>query len=80
MKRIQRTFYGTAFWIAPREGGALAQCAFCESGRFFEDRKRKRYSAVVRAAASLRVHAKRMHADKFLKISTAAEILADQVK
>jgi hypothetical protein len=35
---------------------------------------------VARAAASLRVHAKRMHADKFLKISTAAEILADQVK
>jgi hypothetical protein len=74
MKRIRRAFYGTAFYIAPRAGGALAQCAFCEWGRFFPDRKRKRYSSVSRAAAAVRGHAKRMHADKFLKISTAAEI------
>jgi hypothetical protein len=77
MKRIHRAVYGTAFYIAPRAGGALAQCAFCEWGRFFPDRKRKRYSSVARAAAAVRGHAKRMHAEKFLKFSTAAEILGE---
>ncbi len=73
-KRIQRNFYGVVARIPPHEPGALAQCAFCEWGRFFRDNKRKRYSALARAASSLRDHARRTHPDKFVKFSTAEQI------
>jgi hypothetical protein len=53
--------------VTPRKGGAFAQCRFCEWGEFFEDKKRMRYSAMARAAASLRQHARREHADKVPK-------------
>jgi len=65
MRRIQREHYG-----------ALAQCKFCEWARFVPDRKRSRYSALARAAASLRAHARLRHADKFPKFSTAEQIFA----
>ena len=79
-KRIKREFYGVVRRIPPYEPGALAQCAFCQWGRFFADRKRMRYSAVARASASLRAHAKKAHGDKFLAISTAEEILGGERK
>lgn len=68
MKRVRREFYGITRRIPPRTGGALAQCFFCEWGRFFADHKRKRYSAVARAASSLRAHARREHPDSFPEI------------
>jgi len=74
MRRVKREFYGVVARIPPQQPGALAQCAFCEWGRFFPDRKRKRYSALARAAASLRAHARRLHADKFLQFSSAEQI------
>jgi hypothetical protein len=51
MKRIARYFYGVASVIPPQTPGAIAQCAFCEWGRFFRANKRKRYSALARACA-----------------------------
>ena len=69
MRRTHKEFFGRVNRIAPRAGGALAQCAFCEWGRYFPDRKRKRYSALSRAAASLRAHAKREHSDRFLNVT-----------
>lgn len=78
MKRIRRFFYGVAAVIPPQTPGALAQCAFCEWGRFFRAHKRKRYSALARAAASLRIHARRVHPDKFPKFSTAEEIFGEE--
>lgn len=71
---VVREFYGFVARIPPHpphRSGALAQCAFCEWGRFFADRKRMRYSSVARASASLRVHAKKVHGEKFPCISTA---------
>jgi hypothetical protein len=53
---------------------------FCQWGRFFADRKRMRYSAVARASASLRLHAKKAHGDKFLTVSTAEEIFGEERK
>ncbi len=76
-KRVHREFFGVVCRIPPHVPGALAQCAFCEWGRFFPDRKRMRYSAVARASASLRAHAKRAHAAKFPQFSTAQQILGD---
>ena len=58
MKRIQREHYGIVCRIPPNKPGALAQCKFCEWARFVPDRKRSRYSALARAAASLRAHAR----------------------
>jgi hypothetical protein len=74
VKRVKREFYGVVARIPPQKPGALAQCAFCEWGRFFPDRKRKRYSALARAAASLRAHARKVHRDKFVRFSTAEEM------
>lgn len=74
MKRVKRESYGIVTRVPPQEPGAIAQCAFCEWGRFFPDRKRKTYSALSRAAASLRAHAKNVHKDKLLHFSTAEEI------
>lgn len=74
MKRVHREHFGTAYWIGPRVGGAIAQCAFCPWGRFFPDRKRKRYSALARSASSLRAHVRKTHPDKLTKFSTAEEI------
>jgi len=75
MRRVKRESFGIVRRIPPHRGGALAQCTFCEWGRFFEDSKRKRYSAVARGAASLRAHARLVHPDKLLKITTAEEFL-----
>jgi len=74
MKRVHRESFGTAYWIAPRVGGAITQCAFCPWGRFFSDAKRKRYSALARAASSLRAHVRNNHADRLTRFSTAEEI------
>lgn len=73
MRRIVREGCGTVVRIPPVESGALAQCAFCQWGRFFPDRKRKHWNAVDRAAAALRGHAKRSHADRFVHVTTAEE-------
>jgi integrase/recombinase XerD len=70
VKRIKREFYGVVAQLPPHRSGALAQCGFCEWCRFFPDRKRLRYSAVARASASLHLHAKKVHADKFPSIAT----------
>lgn len=79
MKRVQRETYGITRWIPPQPGGALTQCLFCTWGRFVEDRKRKR-SAVSRAAAKLRAHVKSEHPDKFPHFATAQEIFTDGAK
>ena len=79
MKRIARYFYGVASVIPPQTPGAIAQCAFCEWGRFFRANKRKRYSALARACASLRDHARRAHPDKFPQISTPEQIFGREV-
>lgn len=75
-RRIMRESHGTVVKVAPIETGALAQCALCPWGRFFPDRKRMRYNAMDRAAASLRIHNKRAHPETRLHISTAEEIAA----
>jgi hypothetical protein len=75
-RRIIRESNGTVVRIAPVETGALAQCSLCQWGRFFPDRKRKRFSAMARAAASMRIHNKRAHPETRLHISTAEEIAA----
>lgn len=80
MKRIRREFYGLVARIPPHVPGALAQCAFCEWGRFFPDRKRKHWGAVDRAAAALRGHARVYHADKFLRVSSGADIAASMAR
>jgi hypothetical protein len=67
-RRVIRNQYGTVLRIAPRETGALAQCRFCQWGRFFRDNSRLRYSAMARAAASLREHIKLEHTDKLPKL------------
>jgi hypothetical protein len=73
-RRVYRFFYGIAAQIPPHKSGALAQCAFCQWGKFFPDNKRAKYSAAARAAASLRAHARKSHPDRFLKFSTAEQI------
>ena len=78
MRRVRREFYGVVARIPPHEPGALAQCAFCEWGKFFADKKRTRYSALARAASSLRSHARRSHPDKFPKFSTAEQIFGSK--
>lgn len=78
MKRVKRAFYGVSRVIPPQKGGALAQCAFCEWGVFLFAKARHNYQPLHRAFARLRAHAKKHHADKFLKISTAAEILGGE--
>lgn len=75
-RRTIRESQGTAVKIAPIKTGALAQCPLCEWGRFFPDRKRLHFSAMARAAASLRVHNKRAHPETVLHFSTAEEIAA----
>ena len=67
-RRVVRSYYGTVLRIAPRETGALAQCRFCVWGNFIKDNRRKRYSAMARAAASLREHTKLEHSDKLPKL------------
>lgn len=67
-RRVVRSYYGTVLRIAPRETGALAQCRFCVWGNFIRDNARKRYSAMARAAASLREHTKQEHPDKLPKL------------
>ena len=67
-KRTHRRFFGRVDRIAPREGGAMTTCAFCDYCRFYPDRKRKK-PAVSRALAALRKHARREHKDLFLKIA-----------
>jgi hypothetical protein len=75
-RRVCRFFYGIAARIPPHQSGAMAQCAFCEWGKFFPDQKRRRYSAVARAASSLRAHARKNHPERFPHFSTAAEIFS----
>ncbi len=60
-RRVVRSHYGTVLRISPRETGALAQCRFCVWGHFIRDNTRLRYSAMARAAASLREHVTRTH-------------------
>jgi hypothetical protein len=67
-RRIVRSHYGTVGRIGPRQTGALAQCRFCQWGKFVADNKRKRYSAMARAAASLREHTRRSHPEKLPKL------------
>jgi hypothetical protein len=67
-RRVIRSPYGVVCRIAPRETGALAQCRFCQWGKFFRDNDRLRYSAMARAAASLREHTKIEHTDKLPKL------------
>jgi len=74
VKRIKREFYGIVSRIPPHVPGALTQCAFCEWGRFFADRKRKKWNSMDRAAAALRGHARRVHPEKFLRFSTSEEM------
>lgn len=62
--RVRRSFSGSIVRIAPRQGGALAQCAFCTWGEFYADRKRMRYSAMARAGIALREHCKLRHPEK----------------
>lgn len=76
-KRVIRESWGTVIRIAPIEVGALAQCSLCPWGRFFPDRKRMRFSAMARAAASLRAHNKTAHPNTRLHITTSAELLAE---
>jgi hypothetical protein len=80
MKRIRREFYGLVARIPPHVPGALATCAFCEWGRFYRDNKRKHWNAVDRAGAALRGHARKCHADKFPKFSTAEDIFGRGAK
>jgi hypothetical protein len=54
--RVYRDGYGVVCRISPRETGALAQCRYCVWGNFVKDSARKKYSAMARAAASLRAH------------------------
>lgn len=68
MKRVRREICGIVRRIPPTEAGALAQCIFCEWGRFFPDRKRKRWNSVDRAAAALRGHERKSHQDKLPQI------------
>jgi hypothetical protein len=63
-RRVVRDYYGVVNRIGPRDTGALASCRFCEWGHFAKDNKRKKWSAMARAAASLRAHTKKAHADK----------------
>lgn len=67
-RRVVRSAYGIVARISPRETGALAQCRFCVWGRFIRDNSRLRYSAMARAAASLREHTKQDHPDKLPKL------------
>jgi hypothetical protein len=67
-RRIYRARAGTVTRVTPRKGGAFAQCAWCQWGEFIEDNSRKRYSPMARAAAALREHARREHADKVPKL------------
>lgn len=67
-RRVIRSHDGTCSRIGPRQTGALASCRWCEWGKFVADHKRKRYSAMARAAASLRAHTKKHHADKLPKL------------
>jgi hypothetical protein len=67
-RRVVRGHYGVVSRIGPRETGALACCRFCEWGHFAKDNKRKKWSAMARAAASLRAHTKKNHADKLPKL------------
>jgi hypothetical protein len=67
-RRVFRSPYGTVARISPRETGALAQCRFCVWGNFIRDNAPKRYSAMARAAASLREHTKLEHSDKLPKL------------
>jgi hypothetical protein len=73
-RRVARFFYGIAARIPPHQSGALAQCAFCEWGKFFAEKKRGRYSAVARASSSLRAHARKDHPERFPAFSTAEQI------
>jgi hypothetical protein len=60
-RKLFRASFGEVMRVAPRKGGALAHCAECSWGQFFEDRKRLKYSAMARAAAALREHVRRQH-------------------
>jgi hypothetical protein len=74
MKRIRRAAFGVATVIPPSKPGALAQCALCPWGEFVPHRARSKWSALDRAFARLRAHAKKQHPDTFPKFSTAQEI------
>ena len=63
-RRVVRSPYGVVARISPRQTGALAQCRFCEWGKFIADNKRKRYSSMARAASALRWHTRREHPEK----------------
>jgi len=76
MRRVRREFYGVVARIPPHEPGALAQCAFCEWGKFFADKKRTRYSALARAASSLRSHARRRPFDLTRGVLTPTNFLS----
>ena len=63
-KRAIRKYYGEIHHVAPSEGGAFANCRFCQWGQFYPDRERKHWNAVDRAHAALRSHIRKVHADK----------------
>lgn len=67
-RRVVRNRYGVIARIAPRVTGALAQCRHCTWGKFVQDRARTRYSAMARAAASLRAHVKCSHPEVSSKL------------
>ena len=67
-KHAVRRWFGEIYRIPPKEGGALATCAFCSFSTWIPDRKRKKWNAVDRATASIRSHVKKIHPDKELKL------------
>jgi hypothetical protein len=78
LRRHRKEQYGDVVRIPPAKGGAVAHCKFCHWSAFVEDRKRKKWNSIDRAAAKLRAHFRRKHSDKIVHFSTAAEIFGDQ--
>ena len=72
--RVYRDYYGAVLRVSPRETGALAQCRFCQWGNFVRDNSRKHFSAMARAAASLRAHTRLEHPDKLPKLTDPATL------
>ncbi len=77
-RRVRHGYFGFVRRTPKQESGAIAQCSFCEWGCWVAERKRKKWSALDRAAAKLRAHERTAHQDKFTHYSTAEEIFGKE--